>query len=87
MLQLSTWRCLTKSGASPIARAVLSNSTCCCAEVISEATSLMLSVALYRLFLADWYVVMMLLGPALGYTALACALAVPFAESLRRIQR
>jgi hypothetical protein len=47
----------------------------------------MLSVALYRLFLADWYVVMMLLGPALGYTALACALAVPFAESLRRIQR
>ena len=59
----------------------------CCAEVISEATSLMLSVALYRLFLADWYVVMMLLGPALGYTALACALAVPFAESLRRIQR
>ena len=59
----------------------------CCAEVVSEATSLMLSVALYRLFLADWYVVMMLLGPALGYTAVACALAVPFAESLRRIQR
>jgi hypothetical protein len=59
----------------------------CCAEVVSEATSLMLSVALYRLFLADWYVGMMLLGPALGYTALACALAVPFAESLRRIQR
>jgi hypothetical protein len=59
----------------------------CCAEVVSEATSLMLSVALYRLFLADWYIGMMLLGPALGYTALACAFAVPFAESLRRIQR
>lgn len=59
----------------------------CCAEVVSEATSLMLHVALYRLFLADWYVAMMLLGPALAYTALACALAVPFAESLRRIQR
>src|SRR3546814_12567496 len=38
-VQLSTWRCLMKSGASPIARAVLSHRACCCSGVIRRPRS------------------------------------------------
>ena len=57
------------------------------ASVLTSATGLVLHVTLYRLFFADWYVAMLLIGPGFLYVVLACALAVPFAESLRRIQR
>ena len=57
------------------------------ASIATSATGLVLHVVLYRLFLADWYVAMVLVGPGFLYVVLACALAVPFADSLRRIQR
>lgn len=57
------------------------------ASLLASATGLVLHVTLYRLFLADWYVALILALPGFAYVALACALAVPFAESLRRIQR
>lgn len=57
------------------------------ASAAANATGLILHVTLYRLFLADWYVAMVILGPGFLYVAIAVAVAVPFAESLRRIQR
>lgn len=57
------------------------------ASVCTSATGLVLHVVLYRLFLADWYVALVLGGPGFLYVLLACAFAVPFAESLQRIQR
>ena len=55
-------------------------------SLLSGATGLVLHVVLYRLFFAPWYVALVLLGPNFLYVLVACALAVPFAESLRRIQ-
>ncbi|MCB9765486.1 MAG: hypothetical protein H6739_37275 [Alphaproteobacteria bacterium] len=57
------------------------------ASVLTSATGLVLHVTLYRLFLADWYVALMLAGPGFLYVVAACGMAVPFAESLRRIRR
>ncbi|MDG1478037.1 MAG: hypothetical protein P8R54_00535 [Myxococcota bacterium] len=57
------------------------------ASAAANATGLILHVTLYRLFLADWYVAMVILGPGFLYVAIAVAVAVPFADSLRRIQR
>jgi hypothetical protein len=57
------------------------------ASAAANATGLILHVTLYRLFLADWYVAMVIAGPGFLYVAIACAVAVPFADSLRRIQR
>ncbi|MCB9781209.1 MAG: hypothetical protein H6742_21765 [Alphaproteobacteria bacterium] len=57
------------------------------ASLLTSATGLVLHVTLYRLFLAEWYVVAVLALPGFLYVLFACALAVPFAESLRRIQR
>ena len=57
------------------------------ASLLDTATGLVLSVVLYRLFLAPWYVAMVLLGPGLLYVVGAAALAVPFADGLRRVQR
>ena len=57
------------------------------ASAAANATGLILHVTLYRLFLADWYVAMVILGPGFTYVAIAVAVAVPFADSLRRIQR
>ncbi len=57
------------------------------ASVLTNATGLVLHITLYRLFLADWYVATLLAGPGFLYVVLACAVAVPFADSLRRIQR
>ena len=39
LVQLSTWRRLMKSGASPMARAVLSNSSCCLSGVMRRNRS------------------------------------------------
>jgi hypothetical protein len=48
---------------------------------------MVLHVVLYRLFLAPWYVAGVLIGPGFLYVLLACAVALPFADSLRKIQR
>jgi cbb3-type cytochrome oxidase subunit 1 len=57
------------------------------ASAAANATGLILHVTLYRLFLADWYVAMVILGPGFLYVVLAVAVAVPLSDSLRRIQR
>lgn len=57
------------------------------ASVATSATGIVLHIVLYRLFFADWYVAMLLVGPGFLYVLFACALAVPFADSLRRVQR
>jgi len=57
------------------------------ASLLSSATGLALHMVLFRLFYADWYVAMVLGGPGFLYVILACAVAVPFADSLRRVQR
>ena len=57
------------------------------ASAAANATGLVLHITLYRLFLADWYVAMVIIGPGFLYVAIAAAVAVPFADSLRRIQR
>lgn len=57
------------------------------ASVLANATALILHMTLYRLFYADWYIALLLGGPGFLYVALACAVAVPFADSLRRVQR
>lgn len=57
------------------------------ASLLTSATGLVLHVTLYRLFLADWYVALILALPGFAYVGLAVAMAVPFAESLRQVQR
>lgn len=56
------------------------------ANVLQAATGIVVHVVMYRLFFADWYVALVLIGPSFLYVALACALAVPFADSLRRVE-
>jgi hypothetical protein len=55
------------------------------AAALSHATGLVVAAVLYRLYFADWYVVMVVALPGVLYVALACALAVPFSNSLRRV--
>ncbi|HJN74184.1 MAG TPA: hypothetical protein QGF58_09655 [Myxococcota bacterium] len=57
------------------------------ASAFTSATGVVLMVTLYRLFLADWFVIALVSGPGFLYVVLACLIAVPFADSLRRIQR
>jgi hypothetical protein len=57
------------------------------ASLLTSATGLVLHVTLYRLFLAPWYVAGVLIGPGFLYVVVACGFALPFADSLRRIQR
>jgi len=55
------------------------------ANALSVAAGLVVTVVLYRLFLADWYVAMMLILPGFLYVVAGCWLAVRFAESLRKV--
>jgi len=55
------------------------------ANALSVASGLVITVVLYRLFLADWYVALMVGVHGLLYVVLGCALAVGFADSVRRI--
>ena len=55
-------------------------------NVCGMATGLVVSVAFYRLYYADWYVALMLALPGFAYVVVGCALAVPFARSLRRVE-
>jgi hypothetical protein len=55
-------------------------------SLLSQASGLVLSVVLYRLFLADWYIGLMLALPGLLYPVIACAVAIPVADGLRRVE-
>ncbi|MFT4623935.1 MAG: hypothetical protein ACI8PZ_002591 [Myxococcota bacterium] len=57
------------------------------ANVAATAAGLVISATLYRLYLAEWYVIGLLALPGLAYVAVGCALAVPFAEGLREVRR
>lgn len=50
------------------------------------ATGLVVSVVLYRLFFAAWYVALLIALPGVLYVAVGCWLAVGFAEAVRRVQ-
>ncbi len=54
-------------------------------NAVGTATGLAISVVLYRLYYADWYLVATVALPGLVYAAVGCAVAVPFARSLRRV--
>ncbi len=56
------------------------------ASMLSAATSMVLHTVLYRLFFAEWYVVMIVLGPGLLYTLAAVGVADRVAQSLRRVE-
>jgi hypothetical protein len=56
------------------------------ASVLASATGLAAAVVLYRLFLAQWYVVMILALPGFLYVLVACWVAVGFADSLRAVE-
>lgn len=47
---------------------------------------LLLHVVLYRLYFAPWYVALQAAGPGFVYVAVAAWFAVPFADSLRRVE-
>jgi len=55
------------------------------ANLLITASGLVLSVVLYRFYFAPWYVAMILLGPGFLYVFFGCAVAVPFAKSLREV--
>jgi len=55
------------------------------ANVGAVATGLCVAAALYRLYYATWYVVLLLLVPGLLYVVIGCWVAVDLAGSLRRV--
>ena len=55
------------------------------ANLATAAFGLVISMVLYRLYYATWYVVMVLAGPSFLYVLIGCALALPFARSLREV--
>ncbi len=55
------------------------------ANLLTSASGLVLAVVLYRFYYAPWYVAMILLGPGFLYVFVGCAVAVPFAKSLRKV--
>jgi len=57
------------------------------ASALSSATGMAIHMVLYRLYYADWYVALIVGGPGFLYVVIACAVAVPFAASLREVQR
>lgn len=57
------------------------------ASVLSSATGMVLSVTLYRLYLAGWYIALMLALPGFLYVLIGAALSLPVAARLREIRR
>ena len=57
------------------------------AQLAGSATGVALHMTLYRLFMADWYIAMVLIGPGFLYVSLAAALSLRFSEGLRELQR
>jgi hypothetical protein len=82
---------LTRSGAwreqSATARWLRLSAGLATASVLQAGTALAVHVVLFRLFYAPWYVALDLALPSFAYVVVACRLAVPFADSLRRIER
>lgn len=56
------------------------------ASLLSMAGAIASQIVLFRLYYATWFVLLMLALPGFLYDVLACALAVSFAASLRRVQ-
>lgn len=56
-------------------------------SALSSAAGLVLAMVFYRLYYAPWYMALLIAGPGFLYVGLGVALAVPFAEALRRVQR
>jgi hypothetical protein len=55
-------------------------------SLAGTAASLVLHAALFRLYFADWYVVMVLAGPGFSYVLLASGVADRVAQQLRRVE-
>jgi len=55
------------------------------ANLATAAFGLVISMVLYRFYYATWFVVMVLAGPSFLYVLIGCALAMPFARSLREV--
>ncbi len=55
-------------------------------SLAGTAASLVLHAALFRLYFADWYVAMMLLGPGFSYVIVASGVADRVAQQLRRVE-
>jgi hypothetical protein len=55
------------------------------ANVVSVLLGLATTAVLYRLYFAAWYVAALAILPGFVYVAIGCWLAVPVAESLRRV--
>jgi hypothetical protein len=53
-------------------------------NAVAVGVALAVSVVVYRLHYAGWYVIALVGGPGLLYAAVGCALAVPFADAVRR---
>mgnify|MGYP000678111453 CR=1 FL=1 len=56
-------------------------------SIICDAVTFAVNMVLFRLYFADWYIALFLLGPGWAYVLVACMVAVPFAHSLRQVQR
>lgn len=57
------------------------------ASLLTSLSGLVLSMVLYRLYYAGWYVAALLALPGFLYVWLACGFATGFAESLREVER
>jgi hypothetical protein len=55
------------------------------ANLATAAFGLVISMVLYRFYYATWFIVMVLAGPSFLYVLIGCALALPFARSLREV--
>jgi len=55
------------------------------ANLMTGGLGLVLAAVLYRFYYADWYVIMILAGPSFAYVFIGCAIALPFARSLREV--
>ena len=55
------------------------------ASLVTQFTGLVVTMVMYRLFYAGWYVGAVLAGPGFLYVWIACALGTGFATSLRRV--
>ena len=51
------------------------------------AAGMALHISLYRLYYADWYIAMMLLGPGFLYIIIATWVSIPFAKSISKVLR
>ena len=55
--------------------------------ILYGAAGMALHISLYRLYYADWYIAMMLLGPGFLYIIIATWFSIPFAKSISKVLR